>query len=298
MRFTWARHGATDMKTHWGFSIMAAAILAAGIGMTPAAHARTNIAVAVVIPGAVAFDVSTGGYCDRWGCPVAYWGYPVWYGPTYCGGVWYNGPVYYQSWNGARYYWVHGGWCPMEWVGPYPAWWSSSFYYGPVLSFTWYESNGFRISSSSYAFYRSQGGATANWTTIANRQFTTAAKQGRIARATTRATSTKGVAKSGRAGISRSQKSTRDVTRGSRSSTKQAVRDRTKRGSGVTRASHRTSGQHRSGPSHELSGPRERSFSPDRGDRGPETRGRPDRGGPGPERGDHERGGHRGGPHG
>jgi hypothetical protein len=91
----------------------------------------------------IGFDVSTGGYCDRWGCPGDYWGYPVFYGPVYFAGEWYDGPVYYREVDGGYEYWVHGDWHRDEWRGERPDW-ARDTHYGPALGRDYYQSDEFR----------------------------------------------------------------------------------------------------------------------------------------------------------
>ena len=91
----------------------------------------------------IGFDVNTGGYCDRWGCPGDYWGYPVFYGPVYFDGEWYDGPVYYREVDGGYEYWVHGDWHRDEWRGPRPDW-ARDTHYGPTLGRDYYQSDEFR----------------------------------------------------------------------------------------------------------------------------------------------------------
>ena len=41
----------------------------------------------------VNFSYDSGGYCDAYGCPDDYWDMPVYYGPVFFGGSWYDGPA-------------------------------------------------------------------------------------------------------------------------------------------------------------------------------------------------------------
>jgi hypothetical protein len=93
--------------------------------------------------GGVEFSYDSGGYCDAFGCPDDYWDLPIYYGPVFFGGAWYDGPVYYRDWFGRRQYWIHGGWRDDEWRGARPRWWHEGRY-GPALGLEFYRSHGFR----------------------------------------------------------------------------------------------------------------------------------------------------------
>jgi hypothetical protein len=99
--------------------------------------------------GGIGFDFSTGGYCDRWGCPGDYWGYPVFYGPVYFDGEWFEGPVYYREYDGEYEYWVHGNWHRDEWRGERPDW-ARDVHYGPALGHDYYRSDEFRHDADRY----------------------------------------------------------------------------------------------------------------------------------------------------
>src|SRR5205823_14142829 len=94
--------------------------------------------------GPIGFDIYSGGYCDRWGCPREYWNYPIFYGPVYYGSAWYRGPVYYRSVNGERWYWIHGAWHRDQWRGPRPTW-ARDTHYGPPRGLDYYREHGFRV---------------------------------------------------------------------------------------------------------------------------------------------------------
>ncbi len=111
--------------------------------------------------GGISFSVNTGGYCDRWGCPRDYWGYPVFYGPVYYGGSWYQGPLYYRYSGGSYWYWVHDGWRRDEWRGPRPDW-ARNYRYGPALSLDYYRSHGFHVRDDDWNRYRVWS-LTHNW---------------------------------------------------------------------------------------------------------------------------------------
>ena len=95
--------------------------------------------------GWIGFDVNTGGYCDRWGCPRDYWDYPVFYGPIYFDDEWYEGPIYYRYEDGDYWYWVHGDWHRDEWRGERPEW-ARETRRGPALGREYYKSEEFRRS--------------------------------------------------------------------------------------------------------------------------------------------------------
>ncbi len=52
-----------------------AAIAGAALCASGPARAGVSIGISIGIPGAVAYDYDSGGYCDRWGCPDEYWGH-------------------------------------------------------------------------------------------------------------------------------------------------------------------------------------------------------------------------------
>jgi hypothetical protein len=126
-------------------NLFARTLIAAALGGTvlaaPAAHARVSISVGFP---AIGFSYDSGGYCDSWGCPDAFWNYPIYYCPVFYGGGWYRGPVYYR-YSGGRYsYWIHGAWRRDYWSGPRPDW-ACVDRYGPPLGLDFYISNGFNI---------------------------------------------------------------------------------------------------------------------------------------------------------
>ena len=125
------------------FKTTAAAMALAGAAYFLSAPAQADgFSISIGVPG-VGFSYGSGGYCDRWGCPEDYWGYPVYYGPVYYDGMWFRGPVYYRMIDGDYWYWVHGGWHRDEWEGPRPRWWGH-YRYGPALGYSYYERHGFR----------------------------------------------------------------------------------------------------------------------------------------------------------
>jgi hypothetical protein len=134
-------------------TMIAAAALAGATGFAavPAqAGISFNFSIGLPIPGAVAIDYGSGGYCDEWGCPDAYWDMPVYYGPVYYGGRWFQGPIYYRDYGGNRWYWVRGGWRRDEWRGPRPNWWKGNYRVGPALGYDYYRANGFRHDRDRY----------------------------------------------------------------------------------------------------------------------------------------------------
>lgn len=141
------------MKRFLMTTIAAAAFgCAASFAAVPAEAAgiNFNLSIGLPIPGAVAFDYGSGGYCDDYGCPDAYWDMPVYYGPVYYGGRWFQGPIYYREYGGERWYWVRGGWRRDEWRGPRPRWWKGNYRVGPALGYDFYRANGFRHDRDRY----------------------------------------------------------------------------------------------------------------------------------------------------
>jgi hypothetical protein len=140
------------MKHFLKTTIAAAAIAgAASFAAVPAnAGVSFNLSIGLPIPGAVAIDYGSGGYCDDYGCPDMYWDMPVYYGPVYYGGRWFQGPIYYRDYGGTRWYWVRGGWRTDQWRGPRPAWWRGGYRVGPALGYAYYARNGFRHDRDRY----------------------------------------------------------------------------------------------------------------------------------------------------
>ena len=136
------------MKSVLKTAAVVAAIAGAALGVSGPARAGVsigiNIGVPIPVPGAVAYDYDSGGYCDRWGCPDEYWDMPVYYGPVFYDGSWFQGPTYYRDYGGARWFWVHGGWRRDEWRGPRPKWWRGDYRFGPALGYGFYLGHGFR----------------------------------------------------------------------------------------------------------------------------------------------------------
>ena len=129
------------MKALLKITTAAAALLGSVVLCGPPASA-TDVDVGV---GPIGFDIHTGGYCDRWGCPQHFWKYPIFYGPVYYEDAWYRGPVYYRVEDGVHWYWIHGGWHRNQWEGPRPEW-ARVDHYGPALPLDYYREHGFRVS--------------------------------------------------------------------------------------------------------------------------------------------------------
>ena len=138
------------MKQFLTTTIAAAALAGAALFASSPAQAGVSLSFSIGIPDAIAFDYDSGGYCDDWGCPDEYWDLPVFYGPVYYRGRWYQGPVYYRNYGGARWYWIRGGWRLDEWRGPHPRWWRAGYRYGPALGYSFYLGNGFRHDRDRY----------------------------------------------------------------------------------------------------------------------------------------------------
>ena len=143
-------------------SLLAAATMAGAAIVASAPAKADGFGISFGPGGGISFSVSSGGYCDRWGCPDDYWGYPVYYGPVFWGGQWFNGPLYYRYYGGSYWYWVHGGWRRDEWRGPRPGWWRGNYRYGPALSLDYYRSHGFHVRDRDWDRYRVWS-RTHNW---------------------------------------------------------------------------------------------------------------------------------------
>jgi hypothetical protein len=138
------------MKVFWKATAAAAAMAGAMMFGSGQAQARVDLGISFNVPGAVGFDAGSGGYCDESGCPDEYWGYPVYYGPVFYDGRWFNGPVYYRDYGGSRWFWVHGGWRHDEWRGPRPGWYRNDYRVGPALGYDFYLGHGFRHDHDRY----------------------------------------------------------------------------------------------------------------------------------------------------
>src|ERR1700749_614462 len=85
---------------------------AATVGTTPA-NAGVSVGIGVGVPGP--YYGYGPGWC-RWH-PYRCAGYDPYYyddayynGPVFIDGVWFNGPLRWRWWGGARQFWWHGGW--------------------------------------------------------------------------------------------------------------------------------------------------------------------------------------------
>lgn len=138
------------MKTFLKSGAAALALAGAALFGAGSANAGVDFNVSIGVPGAVGLDYDSGGYCDDAGCPDQYWDYPVYYGPVFYAGNWFNGPVYYRDFGGARWFWVRGGWHRDEWRGRHPNWWRDNYRYGPALGYQFYLGHGFRHDRDRY----------------------------------------------------------------------------------------------------------------------------------------------------
>ena len=128
------------MRTTLKAAIAAMALTGAAFAATPASAQQFGLGIGP--NGGISFSYDSGGYCDQWGCPDAFWDMPVYYGPVFFSGQWYDGPVYYRDWRGEREYWIHGQWRRDEWRGPRPGWYRPGRY-GPPLGMDYYRSHNF-----------------------------------------------------------------------------------------------------------------------------------------------------------
>ena len=127
-------------------TLLAAATIG-GAAMIASAPARADNFSLSINVGAVGFSYQSGGYCDDWGCPDAYWNYPIYYCPVYFRGHWYSGPVYYRYSRGIYWYWIHGDWRRDAWNDRRPGW-ACVDRYGPPLDLDFYIFNGFYVRDS------------------------------------------------------------------------------------------------------------------------------------------------------
>lgn len=132
------------MRKNLKITVAAAAIAGAAMLLGAPAQAQ-GFSIGVGPGGGINFSVSTGGYCDEYGCPDAFWDYPVYYCPVYFRGDWYRGPVYFRNQDGDVRFWVRGGWHHDQWDGPRPDW-ACTDRFGPALGFEYYDNHGFRMS--------------------------------------------------------------------------------------------------------------------------------------------------------
>jgi hypothetical protein len=128
------------MKIFWKTAVAALALTAGATAAMPASAQSFGLGFGP--RGGISFSYDSGGYCDQFGCPDAFWEMPVYYGPVFWHGDWYDGPVYYREAFGHRQFWIHGDWRNDEWRGPHPGWWREGRY-GPPLGVDYYRSHGF-----------------------------------------------------------------------------------------------------------------------------------------------------------
>src|SRR5277367_2356625 len=102
---------------------LAALVMAGGAALMSAPAQAQEFGLGIGPDGGISFDYDSGGYCDQFGCPDDFWDMPVYYGPVFYAGYWYDGPLYFRDWYGHRQFWIHGGWHSDEWRGPHPGWW-------------------------------------------------------------------------------------------------------------------------------------------------------------------------------
>jgi len=133
--------GAQKMKIHLKAALAALAFAGATAAATTPASAQ-GFGLTFGPRGGISFSFNSGGYCDDFGCPDAFWNMPVYYGPVFWHGQWYDGPLYYREAFGRREFWIHGDWRFDEWRGPHPSWWREGRY-GPPLGEDYYRSHGF-----------------------------------------------------------------------------------------------------------------------------------------------------------
>ncbi len=154
-------------------NLIPAAFAAAAMGaaLTASAPAQAQVGLSISIPG-IAFSYSSGGYCDRWGCPDEFWDYPVSYCPVYYGGSWYRGPAYYRVYRGRYQYWIRGSWRYDAWGRTRPNW-ACADRYGPPLGLDFYITNGSACATIGAA--AGTATATIGTTTAATGTATTAA---------------------------------------------------------------------------------------------------------------------------
>ena len=120
---------------------LAALVVAGGAAIAAPASAQ-SFGLGIGPNGGLTFSYDSGGYCDDYGCPNDFWNMPVYYGPVFWGGYWYDGPLYYRVWRGQRQYWIRGAWRFEDWRGPRPGWWRPGRI-GPALGMDYYRSHGF-----------------------------------------------------------------------------------------------------------------------------------------------------------
>ena len=128
------------MKITWKMAVAALALTAGATAAMPASAQSFGLGFGP--RGGISFSYHSGGYCDQFGCPDDFWQMPIYYGPVFWHGDWYDGPVYYREAFGHRQFWIHGDWRNDEWRGPHPGWWREGRF-GPPLGVDYYRSHGF-----------------------------------------------------------------------------------------------------------------------------------------------------------
>ncbi len=128
------------MKITWKMAVAALALTAGATAAMPASAQSFGLGFGP--RGGISFSYDSGGYCDQFGCPDDFWQMPIYYGPVFWHGDWYDGPVYYREAFGHRQFWIHGDWRNDEWRGPHPGWWREGRF-GPPLGVDYYRSHGF-----------------------------------------------------------------------------------------------------------------------------------------------------------
>lgn len=101
------------MKTFACMTFAAATLLGTSLVTTTPASAAAVIG----------FSFGSGDVSLVFGSPcyeVPVCGYPIFTGPVFIDGAWYEGPIYYRWYGGYREFWYHGGWRRNEWHGPPP----------------------------------------------------------------------------------------------------------------------------------------------------------------------------------
>jgi hypothetical protein len=108
------------MKTFAKIAFGAFVLVSTALTVSAPAQAKVNIGVGIDLGGPGPYApyppaYPVGPYPDP--CyyeaangPNPYCGYPVYSGPVFFGGAWYNGPIRYRDVRGERQYWISGGW--------------------------------------------------------------------------------------------------------------------------------------------------------------------------------------------
>ena len=96
------------MKTITKLAFGAAMLVSAAATTAAPANAGVSIGLSVGVPG-VGIAYANPCYRPYWYRP-AYCGYQVYGQPIFVDGGWYRGPVYYRTYGGERYFWLHNQW--------------------------------------------------------------------------------------------------------------------------------------------------------------------------------------------